>query len=95
MEAPRGSLCRYVVIKDGLIDNYRAVVPNLERRRPRDANTGQPGAYEVPHRWTATGCATRSSRWKSSARCTTSTLAFACGARGSIHGARTTDDRVR
>ncbi|MCW5665896.1 MAG: nickel-dependent hydrogenase large subunit [Piscinibacter sp.] len=46
MEAPRGALCHYVVIKDGLIDNYQAVVPSTWNAGPRDA-TGQPGAYEA------------------------------------------------
>ena len=46
MEAPRGALCHYVVIKDGLIDNYQAVVPSTWNAGPRDAN-GQPGAYEA------------------------------------------------
>ncbi|WP_088282580.1 nickel-dependent hydrogenase large subunit [Ideonella sp. A 288] len=46
MEAPRGALCHYVVIKDGLIDNYQAVVPSTWNAGPRDA-VGQPGAYEA------------------------------------------------
>jgi hydrogenase large subunit len=46
MEAPRGALCHYVVIKDGLIDNYQAVVPSTWNAGPRDA-TGQPGPYEA------------------------------------------------
>ena len=46
MEAPRGALCHYVVIKDGLIDNYQAVVPSTWNAGPRDA-AQQPGAYEA------------------------------------------------
>jgi hydrogenase large subunit len=46
MEAPRGALCHYVVIQDGLIDNYQAVVPSTWNAGPRDA-AGQPGAYEA------------------------------------------------
>ena len=46
MEAPRGALCHYVVIKDGLIENYQAVVPSTWKAGARDAN-GQPGAYEA------------------------------------------------
>ena len=46
LEAPRGALCHYVVIKDGLIDNYQAVVPSTWNAGPRDA-AGQPGAYEA------------------------------------------------
>jgi len=46
MEAPRGALAHYVVIKDGRIDNYQAVVPSTWNAGPRDA-AGQPGAYEA------------------------------------------------
>ncbi|RLA28336.1 MAG: hydrogenase 1 large subunit, partial [Gammaproteobacteria bacterium] len=45
-EAPRGSLAHWVVIKDGKIDNYQAVVPTTWNAGPRDAK-GQPGAYEA------------------------------------------------
>jgi len=46
MEAPRGALAHWVVIKDGKIDNYQAVVPSTWNAGPRDAQ-GQPGAYEA------------------------------------------------
>jgi hydrogenase large subunit len=46
MEAPRGALAHYIVIKNGLIDNYQAVVPSTWNAGPRDA-AGQPGAYEA------------------------------------------------
>jgi hydrogenase large subunit len=46
MEAPRGGLAHWVVIRDGLIDNYQAVVPSTWNAGPRDAQ-GQPGAYEA------------------------------------------------
>jgi hydrogenase large subunit len=46
MEAPRGALAHWVVIKDGKIDNYQAVVPSTWNAGPRDA-TGQAGAYEA------------------------------------------------
>ena len=46
MEAPRGGLAHYVVIKDGKIDNYQAVVPSTWNAGPRDPNN-QPGAYEA------------------------------------------------
>jgi hydrogenase large subunit len=46
MEAPRGALCHYIVIKDGLIDNYQAVVPSTWNAGPRDA-AQQPGPYEA------------------------------------------------
>jgi len=46
MEAPRGGLAHYVVIKDGKIDNYQAVVPSTWNAGPRDPS-GQPGAYEA------------------------------------------------
>ncbi|MBU6484215.1 MAG: nickel-dependent hydrogenase large subunit [Burkholderiales bacterium] len=46
MEAPRGALCHYVVIEDGRIANYQAVVPSTWNAGPRDA-AGQPGPYEA------------------------------------------------
>jgi hydrogenase large subunit len=46
MEAPRGALGHWIVIKDGQIDNYQAVVPSTWNAGPRDA-TGQAGAYEA------------------------------------------------
>lgn len=46
MEAPRGSLAHWVVIKDKKISNYQAVVPSTWNAGPRDAG-GQPGAYEA------------------------------------------------
>ncbi|MCC0021082.1 MAG: nickel-dependent hydrogenase large subunit [Nitratireductor sp.] len=46
MEAPRGALCHYIVIKDGKIDNYQAVVPSTWNAGPRDPK-GQPGPYEA------------------------------------------------
>jgi hydrogenase large subunit len=46
MEAPRGGLAHWIVIKDQKIDNYQAVVPSTWNAGPRDAN-GQPGAYEA------------------------------------------------
>ena len=44
-EAPRGTLSHWVVIKDGRIANYQAVVPSTWNAGPRDAK-GQPGPYE-------------------------------------------------
>jgi hydrogenase large subunit len=46
MEAPRGALSHWVVIEDGKIDNYQAIVPSTWNAGPRDAQ-GQPGAYEA------------------------------------------------
>jgi hydrogenase large subunit len=46
MEAPRGALAHWVVIKNGRIANYQAVVPSTWNAGPRDAN-GQPGPYEA------------------------------------------------
>jgi hydrogenase large subunit len=46
MEAPRGALGHWVVIEDGKIANYQAVVPSTWNAGPRDA-LGQPGAYEA------------------------------------------------
>ncbi|BBP01182.1 nickel-dependent hydrogenase large subunit [Sulfuriferula nivalis] len=46
MEAPRGGLAHWIVIKDGKIDNYQAVVPSTWNAGPRDAE-GQEGPYEA------------------------------------------------
>lgn len=45
-EAPRGALAHWIVIKDGVIDNYQAVVPSTWNAGPRD-NKGQSGPYEA------------------------------------------------
>jgi hydrogenase large subunit len=45
-EAPRGTLSHWVVIKDGKIANYQAVVPSTWNAGPRDEK-GQPGPYEA------------------------------------------------
>ncbi|MDF2565650.1 MAG: Cytochrome-c3 hydrogenase [Massilibacillus sp.] len=44
-EAPRGALSHWVVIKDGKIANYQAIVPTTWNACPRD-NKGDHGAYE-------------------------------------------------
>jgi hydrogenase large subunit len=46
MEAPRGGLSHWIVIADGRIANYQAVVPSTWNAGPRDPS-GQPGAYEA------------------------------------------------
>jgi hydrogenase large subunit len=46
MEAPRGALAHWIVIDDGKIANYQAVVPSTWNAGPRDTG-GQPGAYEA------------------------------------------------
>ncbi len=46
MEAPRGGLSHWIVVDDGKISNYQAVVPSTWNAGPRDAK-GQPGAYEA------------------------------------------------
>ncbi len=46
MEAPRGGLSHWIVVDDGRISNYQAVVPSTWNAGPRDAQ-GQPGAYEA------------------------------------------------
>ena len=45
-EAPRGALGHWIVIKDGKIDNYQAVVPTTWNGSPRDGK-GQIGAFEA------------------------------------------------
>ena len=46
MEAPRGALAHWIVIKDAKIDNYQAVVPSTWNAGPRDP-MGQDGPYEA------------------------------------------------
>jgi hydrogenase large subunit len=46
MEAPRGALAHWIVIKDKKIDNYQAVVPSTWNAGPRDSN-GNDGPYEA------------------------------------------------
>ena len=46
MEAPRGALGHWIVINDGKIENYQAVVPSTWNAGPRDPD-GVPGAYEA------------------------------------------------
>lgn len=46
LEAPRGMLTHYIVIKDKKIDNYQAVVPSTWNAGPRDEN-GAIGPYEA------------------------------------------------
>ena len=46
IEAPRGGLAHWIVIKDGEIDNYQAVVPSTWNAGPRD-DKNKPGAYEA------------------------------------------------
>lgn len=43
---PRGTLSHWVRIKNGVIENYQAVVPSTWNAGPRDAN-GQKGPYEA------------------------------------------------
>jgi hydrogenase large subunit len=45
-EAPRGALAHWIVIEDGKIANYQAVVPSTWNAGPRDA-AGQDGPYEA------------------------------------------------
>ncbi len=46
MEAPRGALAHWIVIKDEKIANYQAVVPSTWNAGPRDVD-GQDGPYEA------------------------------------------------
>ncbi|MEQ1730146.1 MAG: nickel-dependent hydrogenase large subunit [Vicinamibacterales bacterium] len=45
-EAPRGTLSHWIVIQDGKIKNYQAVVPSTWNAGPRDGQD-QPGPYEA------------------------------------------------
>ncbi|OQW92712.1 MAG: hydrogenase 2 large subunit [Beggiatoa sp. IS2] len=46
VEAPRGALGHWIVIKGGKIDNYQAIVPSTWNASPRDPQ-GNIGAYEA------------------------------------------------
>jgi hydrogenase large subunit len=46
MEAPRGALAHWVIINNGTISNYQAVVPSTWNAGPRDT-LGQEGPYEA------------------------------------------------
>jgi len=45
-EAPRGSLSHWVVVENGILRNYQAVVPTTWNASPRDEH-GTPGPYEA------------------------------------------------
>ena len=45
-EAPRGTLSHWIVVKDGALANYQAVVPTTWNASPRDARD-VPGPYEA------------------------------------------------
>jgi hydrogenase large subunit len=45
-EAPRGTLSHWVVLRNGRLSNYQAVVPTTWNASPRDHN-GVPGPYEA------------------------------------------------
>lgn len=45
-EAPRGALSHWLVVKNGMIENYQAVVPTTWNASPRDRD-GKPGPYEA------------------------------------------------
>ncbi len=46
LEAPRGGLAHWIVIEDGKIGNYQAVVPSTWNAGPRDP-AGKAGPYEA------------------------------------------------
>jgi hydrogenase large subunit len=46
IEGPRGALAHWIIIDDGLITNYQAVVPTTWNAGPKDAK-GQHGPYEA------------------------------------------------
>jgi hydrogenase large subunit len=52
LEAPRGALAHWIVIDDGKISNYQAVVPSTWNAGPRDA-AGIDGPYEAALKGTA------------------------------------------
>jgi len=46
IESPRGALAHWIIIDDGVITNYQAVVPTTWNAGPKD-DKGQPGPYEA------------------------------------------------
>ncbi|MDF2947061.1 MAG: nickel-dependent hydrogenase large subunit [Bacillales bacterium] len=46
MEAPRGALGHWIVINDGKVENYQAIVPSTWNASPKDGK-GLAGAYEA------------------------------------------------
>lgn len=46
LEAPRGALAHWIIIQNGMIANYQAVVPTTWNAGPRD-NLGQEGPYDA------------------------------------------------
>jgi hydrogenase large subunit len=69
MEAPRGALAHWIVIDDGKISNYQAVVPTTWNAGPRDA-AGIEGPYEAALKGQSVWI--RNSRSRSCARSTAS-----------------------
>jgi quinone-reactive Ni/Fe-hydrogenase large subunit len=45
-EVPRGSLSHWLVVRNGQVENYQAIVPTTWNASPRDGRD-QPGAYEA------------------------------------------------
>ena len=71
MEAPRGALAHWVVIANGLIENFQVVVPTTWNASPRHAWSGLmtlPGGDTI--------CTTPANRWRSCAPSTASTPAW-------------------
>ncbi|MEJ1975476.1 MAG: nickel-dependent hydrogenase large subunit [Acetobacteraceae bacterium] len=67
------SLAHWIVIDDGQITNYQAVVPTTWNAGPMD-DRGQHGPYEAALDGQAPSCASRPAAWSWSVRCTASTL---------------------
>ncbi|XPE60507.1 nickel-dependent hydrogenase large subunit [Shigella flexneri] len=61
LEAPRGMLSHWMVIKDGIISNYQEVVPSTWNSGPRNFNDDV-GPYEQS--LVGTPVADRINRWK-------------------------------
>jgi hydrogenase large subunit len=85
LEAPRGSLAHWIVIDDGKISNYQAVVPTTWNAGPRDA-AGAEGPYEAALK--GQSVKTRNSRSRSCARSTASIPASPAPCTCSIRTAR-------
>ena len=82
---PRGTLSHWVVIKDGVLSNYQAVVPTTWNASPRD-DEGVSRARTRP-RSSGLRSPMPNSRWRCSGPCTPSTRAWPARATPSTHRA--------
>jgi hypothetical protein len=84
-EAPRGALAHWIVIDDGKISNYQAVVPSTWNAGPRDAAGTR---VRTRRHSRARACRIQSSRSRSCARSTASIPALPARSTSSIRTVR-------